>query len=487
MSYETTIGLEVHVELDTESKMFCDCPNDSRETHPNVNICPVCLGHPGTLPVINEQAVEKVIKTGLALNCDILERAKFDRKNYFYPDLPKGYQISQYDLPLCGEGCLEIDGEQITIRRIHLEEDTGRLIHPAGTDYSLVDFNRAGVPLMELVTEPDLKTAGQAKKFAQELRLILRYLNVSKADLEQGEMRCEANISISDNEERGTKVEIKNLNSFKAMERGIEYEIERQSRKLESGEQVTQETRGWNEEEQKTFSQREKEMAHDYRYFPEPDLPPLETEKFVRKVEREIPELPAERRERFSEQYQLQKDQVEVLIERTELGEYFEQVISELKNWANIKQEEVTEREEKKLVTLAANYIVTDLMALLKESSSTAEELSITPENFAELITMIYEDEISSKAAKKVLKEMFGSGNDPSEIVEEKNLQQITDDQELREIVQQAISENEDAVEDYQQGEKQALKYLVGQVMGVTQGRADPELARKLLKEELEP
>src|SRR6056297_2076681 len=254
MSYEATIGLEIHVELNTESKMFCNCKNDSRESHPNVNICPICLGHPGTLPVINKEAVKSVIKTGLALNCDILEKAKFDRKNYFYPDLPKGYQISQYDLPLCGEGYLEIEGEKITIRRIHLEEDTGKLIHTAKKGSSLVDFNRAGVPLMELVTEPDLKSAKQAKKFAQELRLILRYLGVSEADMEQGEMRCEANISISDNTDKGTKVEIKNLNSFKAMEQGIKYEVKRQRKKLEKGEEITQATRGWDEEKQKTFA-----------------------------------------------------------------------------------------------------------------------------------------------------------------------------------------------------------------------------------------
>ncbi|MEF8847129.1 MAG: Asp-tRNA(Asn)/Glu-tRNA(Gln) amidotransferase subunit GatB [Candidatus Paceibacterota bacterium] len=478
--YETTIGLEIHVELDTESKMFCNCKNDSHESHPNVNICPICLGHPGTLPVINREAVKRVIKSGLALNCDILEKAKFDRKNYFYPDLPKGYQISQYDLPLCGEGYLEIEGEEITIRRIHLEEDTGKLIHSNGN--SLVDFNRAGVPLMELVTEPDLKSAEQAKKFAQELRLILRYLGVSQADMEQGEMRCEANISISDSSDKGTKVEIKNLNSFKAMERGIEYEVKRQRKRLEKGEEITQATRGWDEEKQKTFAQREKEMAHDYRYFPEPDLPPLETKELVEEIRKEIPELPAERRERFSDQYGLDQDQVKMLTERSELGEYFEQVVSELKNWANI--EEVENKRE--LINLAANYIITDLVALLKESSSNAEELSITPENFAELIIMTYKDEISSKAAKKVLKEMFGSGNDPSKIVEEKDLKQISDDEELRSIVQQVISENEDAVGDYHQGKEEALKFLLGKVMGISEGRADPELARKLLKEELE-
>lgn len=272
MNYFPTIGLEIHAELKTESKMFCPCLNDPDEKIANSNICPICLAHPGTLPVINKEAVRKVIKTGLTLNCQILSSSKFDRKNYFYPDLPKGYQISQYDLPLTENGYLEIDGQNIRIKRVHLEEDTGRLIHPLGADYSLVDFNRAGIPLMELVTEPDIHSAQQARKFAEELRLILRYLDVSNADMEKGQMRVEVNISLSQSRKLGTKVEIKNLNSFKSVEKGIEYEIERQAEILGRGNQIIQETRGWHDLKQVTISQRSKEEAHDYRYFPEPDL-----------------------------------------------------------------------------------------------------------------------------------------------------------------------------------------------------------------------
>jgi len=275
MSYFPTVGLEIHAELKTKSKMFCSCLNDPDEKQANINICPICTAHPGVLPVINKEAVRKVIKTGLALNCQIPEYSKFDRKNYFYPDLPKGYQISQLYMPFCENGFLEINSRKIKIREIHLEEDTGRLVHPQGADYSLVDFNRAGIPLMELVTEPDIHSAKEARRFAEELRLIFRYLNVSDADMEKGEMRVEANISLSKTNKLGTKVEIKNLNSFRAVEKGIEYEIKRQSEILEKGEKVIQETRGWHDTKQITVSQREKEEAHDYKYFPEPDLPIL--------------------------------------------------------------------------------------------------------------------------------------------------------------------------------------------------------------------
>src|SRR3989344_2037104 len=289
--YQPTIGLEIHVELKTKSKMFCSCFNDPDEKQPNINVCPICMGHPGTLPVINEEAVKKVIKTGLALNSSIPENSKFDRKNYFYPDLPKGYQISQYDEPLCKGGFLTVDGRKIDITRVHLEEDTGKLIHPAGTEYSLVDFNRAGIPLMELVTEPDITSAKEAKRFAEELRLILRYLGVSDADMEKGEMRVEANISLGDGKKLGTKVEIKNLNSFRSVEYGINYEIERQGKILKAGKKIVQETRGWDAAKEVTVTQRIKEAAHDYRYFPEPDLPPLQfTPEEVKKIKAKIPE-----------------------------------------------------------------------------------------------------------------------------------------------------------------------------------------------------
>src|SRR3989344_3359277 len=321
MSYQPAIGLEIHVELKTKSKMFCSCLNDPDEKQPNVNICPVCTAQPGTLPVINEEALRKVIKTGLALNCQISKHSQFDRKNYFYPDLPKGYQISQLYRPLCKNGYLEIGGKKVRIREIHLEEDTGKLIHPEGADYSLVDFNRAGIPLMELVTEPDLASAQEARAFAQELHLIMHYLDVSDADMEKGQMRVEVNISLSSGSKLGTKVEIKNLNSFRSVERGVNFEIERQEKLLRAGKKVIQETRGWHDVKEITFSQRAKEEAHDYRYFPEPDLPPLHLAKIlVDGIRAEMPELPQKRRARLRREYGIEENNVEILIYHKDLG-----------------------------------------------------------------------------------------------------------------------------------------------------------------------
>jgi len=359
MNYTPKIGLEIHVELKTHSKMFCSCKNDSQEKEPNVNICPICLGHPGTLPVINKEAVRKVIKTGIALNCKIAPWSFFERKNYFYPDLPKGYQISQYANPLCKEGFLIIpsNNKKIRIRRIHLEEDTAKLIHPEGQNYSLLDFNRAGIPLMELVTEPDMESAKEAKEFARELQLILRYLEVSDADMEKGQMRVEANVSLSQipnlkSQSLGTKVEIKNLNSFKAVERAIEYEIKRQKEILEGGGGVIQETRGWDEKKGVTFPQREKEEAHDYRYFPEPDLPPMEFNKdFILDVKNQLPELPFEKRERFQQEYNLSSKIIEILISNKDLSEYFEKTTSELFEWA--KEKNISKENYQKLVQMA--------------------------------------------------------------------------------------------------------------------------------------
>ena len=515
--YQPTIGLEIHIELKTRTKMFCSCLNNPDEKGPNINVCPVCMGHPGTLPVINQEAVRKVIKTGLALNCQIPEYSKFDRKNYFYPDLPKGYQISQLYQPLCKNGFLEItetsshlslrsaspsseingnpEGKQafygakkIRIREVHLEEDTGKLLHPEGEDYSLVDFNRAGVPLMELVTEPDINSAKGARQFAEELQLILRYLNVSAADMEKGQMRVEANVSVSKDSKLGTKVEIKNLNSFRSVERGIEYETERQTETLKSGKKVVQETRGWNDIKGKTFSQREKEEAHDYRYFPEPDLPPLHHSKeFIDEIKAEIPELPKLRKERFKREYGLENKEIQIFVQNKELGEYFEKVASELKNW--IKESEqrgkLSDAEKQRLNKLAANYTLTDLQGLLKRVSVESENFLITPENFAEFITLIYEDKISSKIAKQVLLEMFKTGADPTHIIEEKGLIQITDTKEIEKIIQEIISENQRVVEDYKKGKENALQYLVGQVMTKTKGKASPQIVRDILQKTL--
>lgn len=474
MEYKPTIGLEIHIELKTNSKMFCSCKNDPDEKRPNYNICPVCTAQPGTLPVINKEAVRKTIKTGLALNCNIPETSKFDRKSYFYPDLPKGYQISQYDKPFCKQGYLEIDDKKIRITRVHLEEDTGRLIHSG--DSSLVDFNRAGIPLMEMVTEPDLVSAKQARKFAQELKLILRYLGVSDADMEKGQLRVEVNISLSKDKNMGTKVEIKNLNSFKIVEQAIDYEIKRQTELLDKGEKIIQETRGWDDKKGITVSHREKEEAHDYRYLPEPDLPTLHLDKkFVQDIQGEIPELPQAKRIRLAYEYKLDENIIKIFTFNKDLGEYFEKVMSELSNW--LKQ-----AYYQKLVNLAANYITTDFWSLFGKASITELESRITPENFAELITLIYKGEISSKIAKQVLKEMFKTKADPSHIIEEKGLTQLTDTGEIENIIKQVISKNPKAVEDYKKGKQNALQFLAGQVMAATRGRAKPETVQELLK-----
>ncbi len=536
--YQPVIGLEIHVELKTKSKMFCSCLNNSDEKVPNVNICPICMGHPGTLPTINKEAVKKTVKTGLALNCQVLNYSKFDRKNYFYPDLPKGYQISQYDMPLCRNGFLEIPAvgetaevknselkasafakasagrqnlklqpktqkfKKIRIRRVHLEEDTGRLIHSERGNYSLVDFNRAGVPLMELVTEPDLNSAEQARKFAEELQLILRYLGISDADMEKGQLRVEVNISLQKVPKQaqskarntlkkglGVKVEIKNLNSFKAVEKAVEYEIERQTKILKLGKKVIQETRGWDVVKGVTVSQREKEEAHDYRYFPEPDLPPLHfTPVQLQKIKAEIPELPLARRKRFGIEYNLSDKEIDIFVNYKELGEYFEKVISELKDWVKSVEfkTKISKPEENKLIKLAVNYILTDFLGLLKGRMFTQKDCLITPENFAEFITLIYKGEISSKIAKIVLEEMFKKGADPSQIIKEKGLVQLTDEKEIEKIIKQIILKNQKAVQDYKKGKQNAFQFLIGQAMSATKGKANPSIVNKILQRILE-
>lgn len=488
--YKPTIGLEIHIELNTVSKMFCGCKNDPDETQPNNNICPICTGHPGTLPVINREAVRKVIKTALALECQVQNRNFFERKSYFYPDLPKGYQISQYQAPLSKTGYLEIlGGKKIRIERIHLEEDTAKLLHPEGEDSSLVDFNRAGIPLMELVTEPDIESAQEAREFIRELQLIVRYLGVSQANMEKGQMRCEVNISLApvDAKELGTKVEVKNLNSVKSVEKSIDFEIARQAELLEAGEHIEQETRGWHDKKEITFSQREKEEAHDYRYFPEPDLPPLNlSEEFLSEIRKDIPELPRQKRVRFREEYNLPEKEVELYVTQKDLGDYFEKVASELKGWATAKKPELltNEKELQRLVKLASNYIATDLQGLLKEEEIQfqAKEFKITPENFAEFLTMIATGEISSKIAKLVLKEMFERGSDPSQIIEAKGLQQIVDEGKIEKAVREVLAKNPGPVEDYKAGKEAVLQFLVGKTMAQTKGKAKPDTVIEILK-----
>jgi len=476
-NYSPTIGLEIHIELKTKTKMFCGCLNDADEKHPNINVCPICLAHPGVLPVINKKAVESVLKLGLALNSKIPEISKFDRKNYFYPDLPKGYQISQYDKPLVVGG--KLNGVKIT--RIHLEEDTGRLTHShrQKSSYSLVDFNRAGIPLMELVTEPDIKSGEEAVKFAKELQLILRYLEISDADMEKGQMRVEVNISISDkrqgtsDKELGTKVEIKNLNSFRAVEESIDYEIKRQPEILDKGEEIKQETRGWDDIKKRTVSQRLKEESHDYRYFPEPDLPPLDLTKFnLEELKVSIPELPAQKRARFIKEYGLLANQTEILIEDRGLAQYFEESASELRTKLPIPDYQ-----------LLFNYFSSDTRGLMNEQKITVRELNITPENFADLIVLLSKGEISSRSAKDILKEMFLTGLDPRQIIRDKGLTKLSDNTIIEQIVGETIKENPKAVEDYKKGKENALQFLTGQAMAKSKGRGNPEIFRKLFKD----
>jgi len=493
MKYEPTIGLEIHAELKTKSKMFCDSPNGlGLEKEPNVNICPVCTGQPGTLPVINEEAVQMVLKTGLALEARVAAFSKFDRKNYFYPDLPKGYQISQYDKPLVEGGFLDVINNdkisRIRIRRVHLEEDTGKLIHPKGANYSLVDLNRAGVPLMELVTEPDIKTGVQARKFCQELQLILRYLDVSDADMEKGQMRCEVNISLAKDKVFGTKVEIKNLNSFRAVEKSIDYEIKRQSKALDEGKKIIQETRGWDDAAGITVSQRAKEEAHDYRYFPEPDLPPLvDLDKTVEQLRFALPELPKQKRIRFAKEYDLPVGDVEILVQKKELACYFENVCSEFaetENWANLFKDNI-----KKLYKLAVNYLITEIPRIAKIQGANEEyrlEEKITPENFAEFIVLTAQAKISSSGAQAVLAEMFKTGIDPSHIIEAKDLGQLNDEAELQEIIKNVIINNTKTADDYKKGNANALQFLVGQAMKASGGKANPRLAAEIFKKLLE-
>lgn len=470
--------MEVHVELKTDSKMFCACKNElGLDRVPNSNICPVCTGQPGALPVANEKAIEYVVKAGLSLNCKIAKISKFDRKNYFYPDLPKGYQISQYDQPICRDGKLEVgNGRVIRITRIHLEEDTGKLIHQKGTDFSLVDFNRSGVPLMELVTEPDIESAEEAKKFCEELQLILRYLGISDADMEKGHMRCEANISISKDKKPGVKVEVKNLNSFKSVEKAIDFEIKRQEEALEEGKEIVQETRGWDESKMRTFSQREKESAHDYRYFPEPDLPPLEfDESYIDKIRAELLELPAQKIERFQKEYKITEYDAKILARDKDLAEFFENSVSEARELC---------KSDGRIAKLTANYIISELKKYLDEKTK-INDLKLTPENFGELISIISKGKINSSAAQMVLAEMVKTGADPEHIIAEKKLEQIEDDSEIEKIVEKVIAENSDPVDDYRAGKQAALQFLLGLVMKETDGKVNPKKAVELIKEKL--
>lgn len=496
MKYDVIIGLEIHAELKTKSKMFCACDNDARNKAPNTTVCPVCLGHPGTLPVPNRQAIDWTILTGLALNCEISRISKFDRKNYFYPDLPKGYQISQYDQPLSYNGYLDVDGERVLVTRIHLEEDTGKSLHTESQ--TLLDFNRAGTPLMELVTEPVIKDAATAKKFAQAYQQILRYLGISNADMEKGEMRCEANISVQEADswkyedgqikpaqEGGhlnAKVEVKNINSFRAMERAINYEIKRQTDLLNNGQDIAPETRGWDEDKGETFSQRSKETSADYRYFPEPDIPPLKiTDEQIRELRATLPELPAQKKKRFYQEYGLNADTAEILSADKDLAAWTEQVISELDAWIEANGDEA-DRQEKRLAKTAANWITRELIRYLKEDNKKISDLKMTAENFAELICLIYQGKINASAGQSILEKMYYEGGDPTDIMSERGLEQLDDSAALEEAVQKIIAANPAQAEQYRGGKLTVFQFFIGQVMAATQGKANPKIVRELLE-----
>ena len=497
MKYDAIIGLEIHAEIKTKSKMFCACDNDASDQAPNTAVCPICLGHPGTLPVPNKRALELVILAGLATHCHINRVSKFDRKNYFYPDLPKGYQISQYDLPLCYAGYLEIDGEKVLITRIHIEEDTGKSTHPKDGDHTLLDFNRAGTPLLEMVTEPVIKSAEAAKKFGQKFQQLLRYLNISNADMEKGEMRCEANVSVQaagkweykDNKINGLagyklnpKVEVKNINSFRSLEKAIKFEIERQSAALEKGEVIAVETRGWDDSKNVTKSQRVKETAADYRYFPEPDIPPLAiSDDMIAGIAEEIGELPEAKSARFVLQYGFKADLADVITYDQELANWTEEVISELGAWINA-QGDSYERQDKKLAQTAGNLIAGELLYHLKTDHRKISDLHITPENFAELVCLIYQGKIGSSAGQTILKEMYANGGDPEDIMKNLGLEQIDNEAELIEAIKIIIEKNPAQAAEYKAGKLPLIKFFVGKVMAETKGKANPEVVRELLE-----
>ncbi len=474
--YEAIIGMEVHAQILTASKMFCGCSADYADAPPNTHVCPVCLGMPGVLPVINRRAVEQTVRTGLALHCQIAKTSVFARKNYHYPDLPKGYQISQYELPLCVDGWLEIelgDGtrRRVRIRRAHLEEDTGKLTHVDG--YSLVDLNRAGVPLLEIVSEPDLRTAEEAYAYVTRLRQILRYLGVSSGDMEKGAMRCEVNVSVRPvgSTDLGTKVEIKNLNSFRSVRLALEYEIERQIRLLERGEAVRQVTMGWDEERGRTVLQRSKESAEDYRYFPEPDLPPLEIDpEWVEGLRASLPELPLARRDRFMEGYGLSRQDANLLTEERAVADFFEAAV------------EAYAGEPRAM----ANWITGELFRLLNAEGMAIDEAQVTPAGLAELQTLVDRGTINLNTAKRVLDTMFHTGRSAQEIVEAEGLAQVSDQEALAAIVAQVVAEHPEEVARYRSGKTQVFGWLMGQVMRATRGKANPQVVRGLLQEALD-
>ena len=476
MSYETIIGLEVHVQLFTKSKIFCGCSTNFGAP-PNTQTCPVCLGLPGVLPVLNHEALRFAIKVGLALDCRIAERMKFDRKNYFYPDLPKNFQISQYDLPLANDGHLELETEDgiktIRIRRVHLEEDAGKLLHMEGEDSSLVDFNRTGIPLLEIVSEPDITSPEEAHDYLVKLKSILKYLEVSDCNMEEGSLRCDANISIRTRgkKELGVKTELKNMNTFKGVRSALRYEARRQREVLEEGGTIKQETRLWNEKNGRTYSMRTKEEAFDYRYFPEPDLVPfLLDREFVESMKKTIPELPQERLKRLEKEYRLSLSSALFLVQEKKLADLFEE----------------SAKNNKERGQIIANWITGDIMAEANKKNTPVWELIKNPKHISEIAQIIEDGSATGKMVKGIIPEMIDSGKGPREIIESRGLSQIKDEAEIEKILGEVIEKNQKPVKDYKEGKPGALTFLVGQVMKETKGKANPKIVNKLLKRRME-
>ncbi|MTI70137.1 MAG: Asp-tRNA(Asn)/Glu-tRNA(Gln) amidotransferase subunit GatB [Firmicutes bacterium] len=473
MSYKTLIGLEIHAELMTESKIFCKCSTEFGGDV-NTHTCPICLGMPGTLPVLNKRVVEYGIRAGIAFNCDIAKRTKMDRKNYFYPDLVKGYQISQYDLPLCKDGAIKIETDQgekeIGLIRIHIEEDTGKSIH-SNDGGSLLDYNRSGVPLIEIVSQPDMNSPEEAKLFLEKLKATLQYIEVSDCKMEQGSLRCDVNINIID-EDTGNKTtvtELKNLNSFKSAIKAMEFEQKRHINLLEQGKDTKRETRRWDESKSETILMRVKEDAADYRYFPEPDVVELDIEKdWVKKIKEDIPELPHVKRERFVKEYDIPSYDAEVLTSTKALADFYEETVKHTKDPKQV-----------------SNWIMTDILRRLKDEELEIDDIKFTAENLADLIKLVNGGKISNNIGKKVLRTMFEEGKDPNTIVKEKGLIQINDEDKLNEIIDGILAENEQSIIDYKNGKDRALGFLVGQVMKATKGKANPQKANQIIREKI--
>lgn len=488
--YETVIGLEIHAQLKTVSKMFCRCNNYSVDAEANTNVCPVCLGMPGTLPVANKKAIEWTYLLGLAIDSKIADKFNFERKNYFYPDLPKAYQITSSTNPPVVGGSLEVDVDgdlrKVRIHHVHLEEDAGKLVHPDDKNYSLVDLNRAGTPLMEIVTEPDIRSPKEARLFMQDLRSILRYLGISDANMEQGNLRCDANISLRPvgQKELGKKVEIKNMNSFRMIEKALEYEIERQTEMLDAGESIAQETRGWNEAKNITTGQRSKEEANDYRYFPEPDLPPIDFSAAnaidLDEIKTWLPELPKEKRARFEKEYGLSIADAELITSDLELAKYFEKVIEAMPDEVHSNTEILLARAKK-----ASNWLVSELLGKLNKFSVQLSDTKVKPEDLAKLVDLIEDGKISGKQAKDVFEQMFECGDEPEKLIEKMGLGQISDTGELEKVIGEVIAANEQSVNDFKSGKQQAFGFLIGQVMAKTKGQANPKLVNEILREKL--